>query len=148
MAEIAAKISDHSTGAFYDYWKDRTQGAKLPRWQEFDPVEMRNWLGWINVIEVARDGDGDRLRYRVHGEHLSDFLGVEMTGKFADQIPADTVRERAVAGYGVVALAGAPTLVRYAATNIDNRTLTVQRLTVPVLEDGTMLLVADFRIEP
>jgi hypothetical protein len=148
MDDISAQISDESTRAFYDYWRNRIRDARMPRWQDFDPVEMRGWLGWINVIEVMRDGDDYRFRYRVHGDQLSEFLGVEMTGKFADEIPHDTVRERAKAGYRAVARAEAPTLVRFVDTSAADRTLTVQRLTVPVRDGDAMLLLAFFRFEP
>jgi hypothetical protein len=149
MDDLSATIKDESTRAFYDYWKSRIRDGQMPRWQEFDPIEMREWLGWINVIEVMRDGDGFRFRYRVHGDRLSEFLGVEMTGKFTDQILHDSVRNRAIAGYSDVARAEAPTLVRFVDTNATDKTITVQRLTVPVRdEDGMMLLLAYFRFEP
>ncbi|HVO17046.1 MAG TPA: PAS domain-containing protein [Alphaproteobacteria bacterium] len=148
MDDISAKITDKTTRAFYDYWKDRKAGGQLPRWHDFDPVEMRDWLGWINVVEVAGEGDGCRFRYRVHGDQLSDFLGVEMTGKFADEIPRASVRERAMAGYRVVADKQAPDLVRYVDTHANERLVRVERLTVPVLDGDTMLLVSFFRFEP
>lgn len=148
MDEIDAAINDDTTRAFYNYWKDRKAGRLLPRWQDFDPVEMRDWLGWINVVEVVGEGDGCRFRYRVHGDQLSDFLGVEMTGKYADEIPRASVRERAVAGYRLVADREAPDLVHYVDTHANDRLVKVQRLTVPVVDDGKMLLVSFFRFEP
>jgi hypothetical protein len=148
MDKLAAAIADEATRSFYNYWMGRRRGNDLPRWQDFDPIEMRAWLGSINVIEVLPDAEGHRFRYRVHGDRLSEFLGVEMTGKFADEIPAGVVRDRAVAGYQAVIRAGAPTLERYAATDASRRLTEVQRLTVPVLDDGTLLLVSYFQIDP
>ena len=147
MNELTAAITDAETRAFYDYWVGRRRSNDLPRWQDFDPVEMRDWLGSINVIEVLPDAEGCRFRYRVHGDRLSEFLGVEMTGKFADEIPAGVVRERAVTGYQTIVRDGAPTLERYVATNAAHRRSAVQRLTVPVLDDDTLLLVSFFRID-
>ena len=148
MDELAAAITDDATRAFYDYWEGRRRGDDLPRWHEFDPVEMRDWLGLINVVEVLPDEGGDCFRYRVHGDRLSEFLGTEMTGRFAHEIPDAVVREHAMAGYLNVIRDGAPKLERYVATDALDRPLTVHRLTVPVLDDDTLLLVSYFRIDP
>ncbi|MGE5147037.1 MAG: PAS domain-containing protein [Candidatus Eiseniibacteriota bacterium] len=148
MDELDKAIADKATRAFYDYWKGRRRGGDLPRWHEFDPVEMRDWLGMINVVEVLPDDSGDRFRYRVHGDRLSEFLGTEMTGRFAHEIPDDVVRRQATAGYLNVMRDGAPKLERYVANDALDRRSTVQRLTVPVLDDGTLLLISYFRIDP
>lgn len=148
MDELDNGIADKAMRAFYDYWKGRRHSDDLPRWQEFDPVEMRDWLGLINVVEVLPDENGDRFRYRVHGDRLSAFLGVEMTGKFAHEIPADVVREQAMAGYRNVMRDGAPKLERYVASDALDRLSSVQRLTVPVLDGGVLLLISYFRIDP
>jgi hypothetical protein len=148
MDDLAETIKDEATRAFYDYWRGRRRGDDLPLWQDFDPVEMRGWLGSINVIEVLTETNGHRFRYRVHGDRLSQFLGVEMTGKFADEIPADAVRKRAIAGYNSVVEGGAPALVHYDANDAADRRCTVQRLTVPVLDEDVLLLISYFRIDP
>ena len=148
MDDLDDAIADKAMRAFYDYWKGRRHGGDLPRWQEFDPVEMRDWLGLINVVEVLSGDAGDRFRYRIHGDRLSEFLGVEMTGRFAHEIPVDVVREQATTGYLNVMRDGAPKLERYVATDARDRLSSVQRLTVPVLDDGTLLLISYFQIDP
>jgi len=68
----------------------------MPAWSELDPIELRRWLGDLNLLQVI-DGGRD-FRYRVHGTNISGLHGIEMTGKLVSDWPP-LIRARALATY-------------------------------------------------
>lgn len=62
--------------------RDR-RGGRLPRRQDFDPLELGSkLLPYISIVER----DGDRLRFRLCGTGLAKAAGLDLTGAYVDAL--------------------------------------------------------------
>jgi hypothetical protein len=91
-------LSDPRLQALYDYWDGKRGGRAMPARPDLDPLEMRDWLGHLVLIDVTAEGG---FRYRLYGTKLVDSFGIDMTGRSVDDLPVDQ-RERVVSDYEAV----------------------------------------------
>jgi hypothetical protein len=86
-------IRSHMLRDFYRYWRRLAGNRQMPETVEVDPVQIpRHVLPNICVVDVQPD---DRFRYRVAGTRLVEGCGVEITGKYADEmVGSDGVEQR------------------------------------------------------
>jgi hypothetical protein len=63
------------------YWDGlpRHSGARFPHWRRVDPLEMREALGHVALIDVV-DGGADFI-YRVYGTRIAERYGSDLTGR-------------------------------------------------------------------
>jgi hypothetical protein len=71
------------TAAFYRYWDEKRRGRLMPARRDIDPLEMKDWLPGIALVEICRDPDErpSRLIYRLIGTRVTRLRGREDTGK-------------------------------------------------------------------
>jgi hypothetical protein len=134
----------------YALWCDKRGTRKLPPWSSFDPVELRRWLGNLNLLDVV-DGGKD-FRYRVHGTTIAAKVGADMTGRLVSQWH-EPFRSEAFYTYGKVVAAAAPFLVRDCESLGDYYFLHY-RLVLPLSDNGetvdrllTLLTLTDTRVQ-
>lgn len=74
--------------AGYEYWlQKRDQSSRsLPGRQHLDPVEMKDFLPHVVLIDVVRDGAYQRFRSRLNGTHVTDIFDRDGTGKYIEHI--------------------------------------------------------------
>ena len=74
--------------ALYRLWLGkRDRGRAMPAWSAIDPIELRQWLGDLHLLEVI-DGGRD-FRYRVHGTRIGRQHGNEMPGTLVSEWPQE-----------------------------------------------------------
>jgi len=119
----------------YAYWEGKRGAAPIPPWSAFDPVEMRAWLGRLNVVGVDRAPDGGLgFVYRIFGTEIAEMLGRELTGRpVGDGDPA--AAGELVGDYRDVVLDAAP-ILREHNVSVRSRVLRHVRLMLPVGEGG------------
>ena len=73
-------------------WRQRCNNACLPSRADFDPLDLRRWLGRLQVLDVI-DG-GQDFRYRLHGTLLVELFGRDLTGRHLSELghAADALR--------------------------------------------------------
>jgi hypothetical protein len=71
----------------YDYLVSKTGGSRMPDRRDIDPAEMKHLLTAINLVDLIRDGEAIRLRYRLVGSLQSYFFAGDrnVTGHFIDE---------------------------------------------------------------
>lgn len=70
---------------FYRYWLDLAAGRPMPHQGEVDPTQIpKHVLPFINLTDVGADG---RFRARLAGTKVVALSGMEITGRFIDEIP-------------------------------------------------------------
>lgn len=72
----------------HDYWLNRQANGKLPGRQAVDPVELRDSLSSLCLIDVLDEPEGRRYRYRLIGTHVAERMGRDYTGEYFDEILA------------------------------------------------------------
>lgn len=66
-------------GFLLQYWNGLRHGTNLPRTSEIDPLQMRQALGHVMLIDSIEDGRD--FRYRLYGSLLVGVSGFDMTGR-------------------------------------------------------------------
>ncbi|HUD50209.1 PAS domain-containing protein [Parvibaculum sp.] len=98
------RLGHPSLAAVKAYWDEKRGARPMPSRADIDPVDLREHLGWIMLLDVI--GDYDDFRFRLIGTKVTRYFFVEATGK--------TVRE-AFAPFGVGIVAGVLAVYRKAA---------------------------------
>jgi hypothetical protein len=62
-----------------DYWEGKRAGRALPSRADIKPVEMKEHLGWIILVDVLPDVDD--FRYRMIGSRVTQYFLQDSTGK-------------------------------------------------------------------
>ncbi|GEQ97354.1 hypothetical protein JCM17844_09910 [Iodidimonas gelatinilytica] len=71
--------------ALYILWDDKRGQRLMPARRDFDPANMRALLEDMVLFDV--DGAESRLRVRLYGTRIVQMSGLDLTGKYLDQIP-------------------------------------------------------------
>jgi len=154
MTDQVPALADYRDLArLYEHWVERFDDGPIPSWSNFDAVELRPWLGRLNLVAVERmhnassqatatatasaniDTDGGRrFVYRVFATDVAQALDHEMTGR---EVGADapTVRETLVGDYAEVVDRGHPILRRHNNSH-RSRLLPHVRLMLPLGDGG------------
>lgn len=138
------------------HWERRRGALGVPNRSSFDPLEMREWLGNVAIIQVTEDGD---YAYRLYGTNFVFSFGQEMTGRRVSSLPPEqqdvlrseygrVVETRTPLSRIYTAVFDVPTLTR--SEEPLRRQATWERLVLPLTSNGTqvdLLMVAAYRLE-
>lgn len=69
--------------SFYRHWDERRRGRKMPSRADFDPLEMKEWLPGIILVDVAHNPR--RLIYRLVGSRSVALRQNDVTGKTVEE---------------------------------------------------------------
>lgn len=73
------KIQHPKLIALHDHWQARMRENSFPYRSDFNPFELRPFLGHLLILEIV--DEFDESRYRLFGSILADYLQVDLTGK-------------------------------------------------------------------
>lgn len=68
----------------YTYWRQKAAGAAMPARSDFDPVDVRELLPNLMMLDVV--GDPPRFRYRLVGTRVVQYTGFDFTGRCLDEM--------------------------------------------------------------
>ena len=68
----------------FDYWSSRVVDGRIPSRDDIDPVEFRNVIPWVLLLDVLRDASAPRFRFRLFGTGLVKRAGRDLTGWFLE----------------------------------------------------------------
>jgi hypothetical protein len=114
----------------HDRWAGLCAAGMLPGRRDFDPLALREFLGWLFLLEA--DPVADDFRYTLIGTGITAQVGVDNTGRLVGEVfgPAGvamyrTVRDRArpVRVFGLVGWR-------------DQRHKSFETLILPLADDG------------
>ncbi len=154
MIEIDS-LSHPKLHRLHAYWRARAPEPALPSRAAIDPLEMKEWLGNLLLIDVD---EGGGFRYRLYGTQFVAEFGCEMTGRPIDVLPPE-YRDLLRHEYETARATRSPTARRYTA-RFDwllpdgephgTRLVTWERLVLPLARDGhtvDMLLVGAYPLD-
>ena len=73
--------------AVYDYWRSKCRAGHLPSRQDIDPMEIREHLPMISLIEVQKSTPHQRFQCRLAGTGFWDLFEDEIQGRYVDELP-------------------------------------------------------------
>lgn len=128
-------LADHPRlDGLYRYWLRKRGERTMPPRRDMLPEEMREFLGYIVLIDVT--SPPRRFRFRLVGTEISNAYGRDLTGLYVDDITTSSYRDMLVAQYGRAVDTAAPVLHRLRFVEWPGRTHELVRLTLPLSDDG------------
>jgi hypothetical protein len=121
-------------GRLYDYWSGKRGDRAMPARADIDPLEMREWLG--NLVLVEFFGSVEKYRVRVDGTNLIVHGGGDRTGKGSEILTSDEERALVMSQYRPVFEHGQTAYFESQFTNSQGRFLREQKLLLPLANDG------------
>jgi hypothetical protein len=93
--------SDSRIRRLHDYWRAIHPADKtLPGRQHVEPIDLRELLRWLWLVDVQ--ADPLRFRYRLVGTGHRDAIGADLTGRWIDVVFPDFPRFRDYADFAAV----------------------------------------------
>ncbi len=122
----------------YALWDAKRAGRLLPARRDFDVAELKPWLGWIAIYDVAANAlpDGHDFRYRLVGTNFVRYHNSDPTGQLVSESGLASDRQAMLENLRGICAARLP---RYRSDNlpcVDMRTYTPPRLYLPLAADG------------
>lgn len=90
VVDYGMDIQSPMLSRLHDLWRRKHVEGNLPARGDFDPVEMRDCLGHIFIIESVPDIDN--FRYTLIGTNIVKWVGVDNTGKLVDEVFDERMR--------------------------------------------------------
>jgi hypothetical protein len=117
------------------YWRSKQMGGSMPSRADIDPLEMKEWLG--NLVLVEFFGEVSRYRVRVDGTNVAEIGGLGRTGKGSESLTSEIERELLFKQYATVFDHHVPAYYETEFTNSEGRFLRESKLLLPLSADGT-----------
>jgi len=151
-ADVAYPVpTEKDTQAFRDvfaYWQGKFHGDRLPGRADIDPLELRPFLGRIALIDVIREGDALRFRYRLMGVRIVALFGHDFTGNFIEDALSPDRFDSVNAAFTGVVKTGQPHFWEIPVPAPDRDFRSLRRLLLPLASDGvTVDMLFGFALE-
>ncbi len=147
MTEFRQRIRHPELLQLYDYWDGRRNGRRFPTRADIDPLDLKFALGNLTLVDVLQEPL--RFRFRLTGSLFAQRMGLDLAGKFVDDIPDAPYRAKVQATYARVVETGEPSLSLNERV-IEGEPHKFEVLRVPLSEDGaavTMILTCAMYFE-
>jgi hypothetical protein len=135
IREFTADTIDHAkVKRMHDYWLAKRGQLAMPRRSDIDPLELRDCLGNLCLLDVTRD-QPPRFKFRLDGSVVALATGFDLTGKFVDEVPDAAYRDFMAAIYRRVVESKAP-LFLVNEEDWKGYPIRVTSVTLPLSSDG------------
>ena len=119
--------------ALYDYWRS-FPGRKPPSRRDFDPIDVRQVLPIIFLMDIEQPGP--RFRFRLVGTEFENHFGRSFTGEYLEDVNNHEYRDAVLADYRRCFENVAPVFSERSFTNDMGRQWHHKRLLLPLCDDA------------
>jgi hypothetical protein len=78
-----AHLANPTLAVLLDYWNAKRGARQMPARKDIRPNELREHLGWVNLVDVLPGGRD--FRYRLIGTLVTEYFLAESTGQTVSQ---------------------------------------------------------------
>jgi len=93
-----AGFDEPRLGALTQFWLEKRGNRWLPSRSDFDPLELREFLGDLYLVDALEWPK--RLRFRLVGTNICKFTGRDVTNRYFDEIYRGAVLRDAMRAQG------------------------------------------------
>jgi hypothetical protein len=136
VPERSLDLSDPRLQRFYEYWRSKHRGDRLPGRQDIDPLEIPDLLPHVSMLDVVGDGASMRFRFRLVGTANVRIAGREHTGAFIEDVFEHADAARFHAAYRAIVETREPHSWLTSAAVRGNPPVRYARVMVPLATDG------------
>ena len=119
--------------SLYGYWQAKKHGDDLPARADIDPLEMKEWLGNLMLIEFH--GDVSDYQIRLDGTNLEHYYGAPRTGGGVETLTSMEERKLLLTQYKTVLDEKCPAYYEAEFTNSDGVFSRQAKLILPLSAD-------------
>lgn len=106
----------------------------MPTRADIDPLEMRQWLPRLMLVDVGSDGRS--FTYRLVGTQIVDLLGVNPTGRLVETAWPEEIADQVVDGYREVVETCKPVFCQQINGWLEDQTPTAWAMRLPLSSNG------------
>lgn len=121
--------------ALYRYWEAKRGDRKMPARRDLRPEEMREFLGYVVLVDVE-SAVPPRFRFRLVGAEIAGAYGRDMTGLYVDDVQPLSYRNLLLRHYGRAAEVARPILHRVKFMEWTGKTHELIRMILPLSDDN------------
>lgn len=119
-----------------DYLVSVAPPGGLPGRQHIDPIFLRTLLPLINLMDVLRENDRLRFRFRLVGTRQAEVAGRDYTGEYIDTAILPIFLERIRANIQSAVTTGMPVYDRFPLPFKERDFIDSERVFYPLAADG------------
>ncbi len=120
----------------HEYWLSRRRGRVMPRRADIDPAEIAPMLPHIALVDI--EYEPFRVRYRVVGTKMVEYVGHDFTGLYLDEVRFAKPDE-VLALYRRATEQRAPTFRSTTWRSPDGGVWALENAILPLSEDGLVV---------
>lgn len=120
-----------------DYWRRKKGDRVAPTRADIDPAEIKTLLPHLGMVDVQRAPL--RFRYRLVGTEISQGYGLDLTGRYLDEMDLDDHQIDITENYTNAAESGEPSCATLEYSRKDGRHIRYERLVLPLSSDGKQI---------
>lgn len=110
--------------------------GRLPGRKHIDPCDFPQVLSLVNLVDVERDGEALRFRYRLVGEAQSNAAGRDITGMTVEEAVVPALVTRITGNMRKALETRLPVYDRFPMPHPDRQFIDSQRMYYPLATDG------------
>jgi hypothetical protein len=118
----------------FRYWSDKKADRFAPARREIEPSELRDLLPHIYLVDV--EDRPIRFRFRLIGTEIVQNFGLDMTGRYIEEIDFSDRAPSVLAHYAAVVTTREPSCHIVHFTRGSGRHLAYERIIMPLSSDG------------
>jgi hypothetical protein len=126
-------IRDPRLLGLFHYWHGKCQGRMMPARRDIDPIEMRQWLG--NLLLVEFPSDPMQYRIRLDGVNLVQFYSSSREGKGVEAMTSEEERRIVLPQYMTVLENRQPAYYETQFVTSEGIVTSQRKLLLPLSED-------------
>ncbi len=115
-------------------WNRKRDGRPMPSRGDFDPLELKDDLGWITLVDVEHGPT--RFRYRLVGTNVTELMGRDATGSYLDELYPAPVERVATSSFRELVRSGTPNRVLGTMHHAERGFLGFESIDLPLSSDG------------
>lgn len=127
-------IHDPRLLGLFHYWRGKLDGRAIPARRDIDPIEMKQWLGNLMLVEFP--ADPMQYRVRLDGVNLQQFYGKSREGKGVEAMPSEEERRIVLPQYILVLEQKLPAYYETQFVTSESVPTAQRKLLLPLSEDG------------
>lgn len=133
----AVRRHDPAIDVILSYFDEKTEGNRMPRRSDLNPMELKEQLPEIGMFEPIYDADGKMVDAQIIllGSRIDDFYG-HMTGKRVTEFPHAQVAVRIIQACRQCIEHKAPVVVKAESLSDSKDFVAITVLYVPMSGDG------------